>query len=45
MQKKIQMQKLVMAESDKMMKDKMKLNKTKRQINKQMLIIKATVMR
>ena len=41
----MQMQKLVKAELDKMMKDKRKLNKTKKLINKQMLIIKATEMK
>ena len=45
MPKKMQMQKLVKAELDKMMKDKRKLNKTKKLINKQMLIIKATEMK
>ena len=41
----MQMQKLVKVELDKMMKDKRKLNKTKKLINKQMLIIKATEMK
>jgi len=45
MPKEMQMQKLVKAELDKMMKDKRKLNKTKKLINKQMLIIKATEMK
>jgi hypothetical protein len=45
MPKKMQMQKLVKVELDKMMKDKRKLNKTKKLINKQMLIIKATEMK
>ena len=41
----MQMQKLVKVELDKMMKDKRKLNKTKKLIYKQMLIIKATEMK
>ena len=41
----MQMQKLVKVELDKMMIDKRKLNKTKKLINKQMLIIKATEMK
>ncbi len=45
MPNKMKMQKLVKEELDQMMKDKMKFNKIKKQINKQMLIIKATEMK